>query len=137
MSPMHNFDKDDFRAISEKRKVYDKESDYKPANIETEVLEWVENGIKAVELTGIISKMMQEKHLVTFYPSAEQEGTDPGMLFYQKFMPAYEDVGDITRYLMKLVNEGKIVELEYELPHMDYRIKSMYFLAGTKFTLPK
>lgn len=36
-----------------------------------------------------------------------------------------------TLELAKLVEEGEIVELEYTLPHMTYRLKSIYFPKGT------
>jgi len=35
--------------------------------------------------------------------------------------------------LAELVSVGEIVEMEYILPQMDYRIKSIYFPKGTKF----
>lgn len=31
----------------------------------------------------------------------------------------------------RLVNEKQVVELEYVLPNMEYRVKSMYFPKGT------
>lgn len=34
--------------------------------------------------------------------------------------------------IQELVDEGEIMEIEYVLPHMDYRTKSMYFPKGTK-----
>lgn len=37
--------------------------------------------------------------------------------------------------LNKLVQEGEIIELEYILPEMNYRIKSIYFPKETKFQL--
>lgn len=36
--------------------------------------------------------------------------------------------------LEELVKEERIIELEYILPNMEFRIKSMYFPAGTKFS---
>jgi hypothetical protein len=33
--------------------------------------------------------------------------------------------------LANLVKEGEIVEVEYTLPSMDYRVKSIYFPKGT------
>jgi len=38
---------------------------------------------------------------------------------------------DIIKTIEDLVREGEIVELEYILPQMDYRIKSIYFPKGT------
>ncbi len=35
--------------------------------------------------------------------------------------------------LDELVKNGEILELEYTLPNMDYRIKSIYFPKGTIF----
>jgi hypothetical protein len=35
--------------------------------------------------------------------------------------------------LNKLIAEGEIVECEYTLPNIEYRIKSMYFPKGTTF----
>lgn len=42
---------------------------------------------------------------------------------------------EVTQYemeVMKLVNERQIIEVSYELAHMDYRTKSIYFPKGTK-----
>lgn len=39
---------------------------------------------------------------------------------------------DYNMEVMKLVNERQIIEVTYELPHMDYRTKSFYFPKGTK-----
>lgn len=38
---------------------------------------------------------------------------------------------EYNQELEKLVESGEIVELEYVLPQMDYRIKSIYFPKGT------
>lgn len=35
--------------------------------------------------------------------------------------------------LEQLLKEGEIVELEYILPQLNYRVKSLYFPKGTKF----
>jgi predicted phage-related endonuclease len=37
--------------------------------------------------------------------------------------------------LDQMVREGHIIELEYVLPTMDYRVKSMYFPKGTKIKI--
>lgn len=39
--------------------------------------------------------------------------------------------------LSRLLDEGEIIEVEYSLPQMDYRIKSLYFPKGTQFNVPK
>ena len=39
---------------------------------------------------------------------------------------------EFFRELNRLVAEGELVEIEYVLPIMEYRIKSMYFPKGTK-----
>ncbi len=36
--------------------------------------------------------------------------------------------------LRELVDSGQIIEMEYVLPHMDYRTKSIYFPKRTTFT---
>jgi len=38
----------------------------------------------------------------------------------------------IIGILEELVKENEIVELEYVLPEMEYRVKSIYFPKGTK-----
>lgn len=40
---------------------------------------------------------------------------------------------DFIYQLEELVKDNEIVELEYILPQLDYRIKSMYFPKGTIF----
>jgi hypothetical protein len=42
---------------------------------------------------------------------------------------------DVPKLLEELVNDGKICEVEYILPAMHYRAKSMYFPAETKIAL--
>jgi hypothetical protein len=41
---------------------------------------------------------------------------------------------DLIIQIESLVKEGEIVELEFILPDMGYRVKSMYFPKGTKLT---
>lgn len=41
---------------------------------------------------------------------------------------------EYTNAVMQLLLSGEITELEYTLPHMEWRIKSMYFPKGTVFT---
>lgn len=52
---------------------------------------------------------------------ALMERIGPTMLKYQEFDSA----------LVELIKEGEVVELEYVLPQMEYRIKSMYFPKNT------
>lgn len=39
---------------------------------------------------------------------------------------------EVPALIAELVKENRIVEVEYILPTMDYRVKSMLFPAGTK-----
>jgi hypothetical protein len=41
---------------------------------------------------------------------------------------------DITQAIERLVRDEEVVELEYVLPEMSYRTKSLYFPKGTKLT---
>ena len=47
--------------------------------------------------------------------------------------PVRVDANDLHQAIEKLVQEDEIVELEYTLPSMDYRVKSIYFPKGTVF----
>jgi len=40
---------------------------------------------------------------------------------------------EILEAIMALVIRGDIIELQYTLPHMQYRVKSIYFPKGTEF----
>jgi len=42
---------------------------------------------------------------------------------------------DYTRTIESLVQEGELIEIEYTLPNMMYRIKSIYFPKDTKVAL--
>lgn len=33
--------------------------------------------------------------------------------------------------LQQLIDDGEVIEVEYTLPHMDYRVKSIYFPKDT------
>jgi hypothetical protein len=37
--------------------------------------------------------------------------------------------------ISQLVTEGRLIDLEYVLPHMNYRVKSMLFPAGTEIKI--
>ena len=43
----------------------------------------------------------------------------------------------VMEELEKLVNEGEVIEIEYVLPEMNYRIKSFYLPKGTKLYVNK
>lgn len=42
---------------------------------------------------------------------------------------------DLLEALEELVVAGEIIEVEYALPHMDYRIKSLYFPKGSQIVV--
>lgn len=42
---------------------------------------------------------------------------------------------DITETLERLVSAGLVKEVEYVLPNMAYRVKSMYFPEGTELRI--
>jgi hypothetical protein len=42
---------------------------------------------------------------------------------------------DVTILLDALVTNGEIIEIEYTVPTMNYRVKSMYFPAGSEITI--
>lgn len=46
--------------------------------------------------------------------------------------PEVATLDNVLELLPKLVKEGKLVEVEYDLPTISYRIKSLYFPAGTE-----
>lgn len=46
--------------------------------------------------------------------------------------PVMFDDREYMLELSRLLDSGQIVEVEYTLPTMDYRIKSLYFPKGTK-----
>lgn len=41
------------------------------------------------------------------------------------------EMDDFEKSLMELIEEGEIVELEYTLPSMDYRVKNLYLPKNT------
>lgn len=46
--------------------------------------------------------------------------------------PQKFDIDEFSRVLTDLVISGEVLEIEYNLPTMDYRIKSFYLPKGTK-----
>lgn len=69
------------------------------------VISLTENGMKAVELVSTFAAIQYEfkNNLKT----------------------------DIRVLIDNMVSAGELMEIEYCLPHMDYRVKSMYFPVGT------
>jgi hypothetical protein len=43
----------------------------------------------------------------------------------------------IEECTIELINEGKIIEIEYEVPQTMYRTKSIFFPAGTEIRIVK
>lgn len=76
------------------------------------ILEKVQNGIKATELCAEIPSELH-KHKIQLYNSDE-----------------------ILREIERLIKTGEIVEMEYVLPHINYRIKSFLLPKGTIINLP-
>jgi hypothetical protein len=79
-------------------------------NLKQEILELIKTqpGIKAVDMATSLIKKCLEK---------ERFETDT------IFMDIRDEIGE-------LIHNGKVVEIEYVLKDMDYRIKSIYFLKG-------
>jgi hypothetical protein len=59
-------------------------------------------------------------------------GVELALTVLNKTMPHYFEPPLYQEALEELVNEGEILELEYTLPEMDYRIKSIFFPKGTQ-----
>jgi hypothetical protein len=57
------------------------------------------------------------------------KGTELAVILATEFL----DVDNVTEIIETLVKNGEIVELEYSLPNMNYRIKSIYFPKGTQY----
>ena len=51
--------------------------------------------------------------------------------------PVMFDDREYTLELSRLLDEGEIIEVEYSLPQMSYRIKSLYFPKGTQLHVCK
>lgn len=47
--------------------------------------------------------------------------------------PLMFDGLEYQREIDRLIQEGEILEVEYILPQLNYRVKSMYFPKGTEF----
>lgn len=70
------------------------------------ILELIENGTKATELAAHFGIML------TLIPNL--------------------DTNEFLAVVEELIKQGEIVEVEYILPHMPYRIKSFLLPKGTK-----
>lgn len=44
---------------------------------------------------------------------------------------------EYDKSLVELIENGEIIEVEYTLPHMDYRVKSLYFPKDTVIEISK
>lgn len=86
------------------------------ADIKSKILDIVSDkpGIKGVDLTLDVLQLLLEHENNCDDPKSELA------------------VGLIN----ELVLQGEIVEVEYVLPTMTYRIKSLYFPKGTEVTIP-
>lgn len=76
--------------------------------IQTRILGLISNGIKATDLVV---------QLVTQFISI--------------------DSVEVVKVINDLVKQGEIIEIEYTLPNMDYRIKSFYLPKGTHIEISK
>lgn len=59
-------------------------------------------------------------------------GVELALSVLNKTMPRYFESEMYQECLEELVKSGEIVELEYTLPDMDYRVKSIFFPKGTQ-----
>lgn len=109
-------------------KIYKRDgSDYEPLPIKEFILEEVKNGIKAVELAALVARAQAEDiDIYTETREFEVSRQIPVKKYSQA--PFLNVVND-------LIGSGDIVELEYVLPHMDYRVKSFYMPRGTNLNV--
>lgn len=73
-------------------------------NLRNEILKSVSNGKKAIDLIPDIATIPE----------------------FQKILH-HEFINEIE----EMIHDGEIIEIEYELPSMEYRTKSIYFPSGT------
>lgn len=60
------------------------------------------------------------------------KGVDLALRLLDRTMPSYLDKDIYQQSLSELIIENGIMELEYVVPGMEYRIKSLYFPIGTQ-----
>lgn len=76
------------------------------------------------KLKGIILESIQN--------STGMRGVELALTVLNKTMPLYFETELYQECLGELVAEGEVIELEYVLPEMEYRTKSMFFPKGTQ-----
>ncbi len=113
---------------TEEHKVYDSKEDYKPLPLRDFVLQAVETGIKGVELVAQTTAACYENVLIQTKPKGKF------VAFQQEPVKKYKREAVID-LINRMVKEGDLVEIEFVLPTMDYRVKSYYFPRGTKLNI--
>lgn len=58
------------------------------------------------------------------------------MKLMTKISPSKFNVNEFYKIVGGMILANEIVRVEYILPNMDYRVKSMYFPKGTKVGIP-
>lgn len=64
------------------------------------------------------------------------KSVDLAMQVMRLLMPLTYPTKDFLAALERLVEAKKIYELQYVVPSLDFRVKSIYFPVGTKIVLP-
>ncbi len=59
-------------------------------------------------------------------------GVELALAVLNKTMPHYFESSYYQECLEELVKSGEVVEVEYVLPEMSYRVKSIFFPKGTQ-----
>ncbi len=60
------------------------------------------------------------------------KATEIAPLLAKSFPELIEELGEAINIVDDLIRHGELVEVEYILPTMDYRVKSILFPKGTK-----
>lgn len=65
------------------------------------------------------------------------KGVDLVLKVLTELFPSEFKSGQVLEELTRMVKEGEIIEIEYTLPDMNYRIRSFYLPKGTKLYVNK
>lgn len=78
---------------------------------------------------------MKDKLLKIVSESTGIKGVDLAVALVMEHGPA--NAMEMFQALKDLVENGDIIEIEYVVPHMNYRAKSIYFPKGTELMVIK
>jgi len=77
-------------------------------------------------------KKTDVKNIITYVVTKLQGCKGTELVCQPEFISVYKAGFDLVEIIEEMIKENELIEIEYTIPQLDYRVKSFYLPKGSK-----